>query len=248
MQPSYTQSRLQSLIQRVRLDSQSLSRADVMYLHKTIGNQAVGRLLSNSSAVSKHNNNFSSSQTRLPIQRIKIHKVSAKGGWGGRRDVKWAFELDQDASKDGWLVQGLKIYEDVKQCDEPRVNARPDKPTETYWEAWKIYAGDRKEYRHARFDEQEASQGRPPSRNVYTDNDTYPQKDECSGFSEVQGLIRFYYETDTGTDNPKNWKKNDRTGTLPSVKTEPSFWKKPSREPEADRFARSRWNSCSEHS
>lgn len=169
---------------------------------------------------------------RLTIDRVNFVSYACGG-----RLVQWIFRLDQPAPCDGFLVQKIDRHDRVANCCEPPVDSVPAEPTETFWEAWFIRAGNT-------LDEEFQQHN-------YTDQDFRGSMRRKTGIRINLGEIKFFCMATTGdlNDPASGWPRGgvSGTGTLPSTSNPPIWWTWDwaSIEGPAYRSASSWWDCCS---
>jgi hypothetical protein len=161
----------------------------------------------------------------------------------GGRDCQWKFELSGAAPCDGYFVQQMDRYLDRRTCEKDPPAKPPDKPTETFWEAWPVKKGDK---------------GTSVTTTLgYTDSSFSATQENSCGFKIATGTIKFYCATVTGdlgdfdkapADPNSKWGpgKNPVSGQLPSTKDKPDWWDKKEEAGPASRKASSEWCCCTD--
>ena len=174
------------------------------------------------------------------IQRLTVSGVgNFHKGACGEYSKSWKFELNAPAPSDGYMVQQLDFYEDLKDC--PMNATCPVSPKETFWEAWKFNQGDTLFSQFSRFNKSDVS--------------SYPAKPGMSGYVNAFGTIKFFPLSKTGDLGDLNtapstpnggWGPgaNPQSHSLPSTNTIPPWWNDAPIEGPATRFARAAWKCC----
>jgi Domain of unknown function (DUF4157) len=177
------------------------------------------------------------------VQRLTVTPNGAlfKGDCGNYRK-RWIFELSAAAPEDGYIVQQVDLYEDIKDC--PGFAVCLANPTLTFWEAWFVKKGDTLQHIHS-------SVG-------WTDQATRGPADKKTGDHAAIGEIKFYKKSVTGdlgkedvlsSDPKSDWKPGTKggvplSGWLPSTKSKPSWWSSAPTEGPKNRRAYSAWRCC----
>jgi hypothetical protein len=177
------------------------------------------------------------------VQRLTVTPNGAlfKGDCGNYRK-RWIFELSASAPEDGYIVQQVDLYEDIKDC--PNFASCLVNPTLTFWEAWFVKKGDTLQHIHS-------SVG-------WTDQATRGPADKKTGDHAAIGEIKFYKKSVTGdlgkedvlSSDPKSaWKPGTKggvplSGWLPSTTSKPSWWSSAPTEGPKTRRAYSAWRCC----
>lgn len=177
------------------------------------------------------------------VRRITVKGVGpfVKSTCGGRRRT-WKFELDTAAPSEGYMVQQVDAYDGEWSC--PNTGMCLANPTLTYWEAWRFNKGDTlfAQYSSVGFSDMS---GRPPVNNKV-------------GEAISVGTIKFFSKATTGdlgdlntppasgSPNASSWGpgKAPRSFSLPSTKSEPSWWSGTPVEGPARRSSGSDWRCC----
>jgi hypothetical protein len=179
-------------------------------------------------------------QNNAIVRRLTVSPVGsfAKRACGGFRRF-WKFELDNPAPNEGYMVQQIDWYEDIKNC--PQSARCLAKPTLTFWEAWRFNKGDTL---FAQF----SSIG-------FSDMSSSGSANKKTGYRLAFGTIKFFSKSTTGdlgdlrtppTTPNGGWGPGNepQSGILPSTKTRPSWWSSSPIEGPATRLAESAWRCC----
>ena len=94
-----------SIIQRAKINPRSLTRADIMQLHRTIGNQAVGRLLSSIGS--------SSTAQQAPVQRQEMPEEETCPSCMQRQEIP-----EEEEPLQGKMTETLQRQE-IPEEEEP---------------------------------------------------------------------------------------------------------------------------------
>lgn len=174
------------------------------------------------------------------VQRLTIsNQRPLAAGTCGQRNVRWIFTLDNPAPADGYIVQQVDLFTEIKDC--PAMGRCLARPTSTFWEAWFTTAGSVNEHLHASFG--------------YTDESNKPSRPGKVGYDVALGEVRFYplsVTGDLGRDSVAPATPNGGWGpgaapqsqSLPSTFTRPGWWGTTPTEGPANRRAYSAWRCC----
>lgn len=183
-------------------------------------------------------------QSGSTIHRLAITPVGTltTGSCGGHR-MRWDFTLSSGAPADGYIVQKVDLYEDIREC--PRFGVCPASPKLTFWEAWKVAAG--------------ATQFRQHATIGFTDQSSFTSRPATTGDKTALGSVKFFLQSvtgdlgdlDAGPATPNGgWARNGsgRSGRLPSTLTEPSWWSGTPAEGTGSRGTWASWRCCNSSS
>ena len=184
----------------------------------------------------------------LTINQIGTPKTEPGCGY---LEVMWDFVLDKPAPREGYLVQKVDLYINIKGCGWRKKGPNCPQsmtlgePTETFWEAWPVKKGALRRKTH-------------PGLGTFGETDmakhaAAPGKgwDNKCGWYVAVGEVKFYWKVITGDigdyfDGRGGWKQDDNyySAALPYTKSEPDFWDaKPAEGPKV-RAAVSFWKCC----
>ena len=176
------------------------------------------------------------------IQRLKVnpHGTFTKGSCG-QYEKFWIFELASPAPEDGYIVQQVDLYEDFKTCPMTAVDLL--NPTFTFWEAWWLQRGDKRQHIHSKVG--------------FTDRAALDAHPNQSASHAAIGTIKFFKKSVTGDLGKENvvtsdpaitWRPGNQggvqlSGWLPSTSSPPAWWGNSTEGPEK-RYAYSDWYCC----
>jgi RHS repeat-associated protein len=173
-----------------------------------------------------------------PQGELSMKLIYAKKLKCGGFNVKWWFYLDKKAPCDGYMVQQVDYKNTIKPC-----KGKAKTTATTYWESWNVKKGKRlfTLYREI----------------GYSDMAYEPPHKKTCGNARQTGKLKFFCNTTTGDLGRLNRRPKKPNGdwapgrepmskSLPSTKTKPTWWDKPSAggEKTASRVAGSVWNCC----
>jgi hypothetical protein len=180
-------------------------------------------------------------QSGSRIQRLAITRNGSRnpGNCGSRR-VRWTFSLSNAAPSDGYIVQKVRMLETIESCPS-NVESISLTPTIQFWEAWPVSAG-------ATTHQLESTIG-------FTDQSSRGPGTNQSGLQATLGTVKFFPSATTGDLGTYNtapatpgsaWGpgKAPPSMSLPSTRSEPSWWSGAATEGPAQRWATSWWNCC----
>jgi hypothetical protein len=173
---------------------------------------------------------------------VVINVKTDKKDCGGY-NCQWKFELDAGAPCNGFIVQQIDVYEDIRACDKDPPTKLPATPVNTYWESWAVKKGARRSWDTAR--------------DGYTDGSMRPSQDSRCGMSAAVGTIKFFCKVTTGdlgdvntpsTDPNSKWApgKAPTSGALPSTTDKPTWWDNAPTAGPATRKASMDWCCCTD--
>ncbi len=155
---------------------------------------------------------------RIPAtwQNPKVNSLygGAKDLGNGSCQLLTEFELPEPAYADGWIVQQIDHAYDIRKPDGTVANARIQGNRPTYWEAWRVKAGDTRTAN--RYDA--TSEGV-----TYDDSFDQPDRTGTKGSFTVHAVVKFYEMAAL----PFLFIKNNpytRAADLPSSNIKPWFW------------------------
>ena len=136
-----------------------------------------------------------------------------------------------------YFVQQIDRVFDIRECDAEVAHVT----TETYWEAWNVKKGDKKEAHASQF--------------TFTDSSTQPSRNGKQGKTVSAGVIKFFCSTTTGDLGDMNvapassasaWgpARSPGTGSQPSTGEKPAWWDTVPDGKAATRSATSTWVCC----
>jgi len=154
----------------------------------------------------------------------------------GGMSVVWALVLDNPARCEGYFIQEVKVYEDIRRCSEPLPTATPAKPKMHFWEAFgPTLVGEL---------------GRDSEDTFY--DAPFPNR---KGTRTNLGTVKFFCKSVTGNLGAKNqppptpiggWgiPRRSPAGGLPMTQTKPSWWDNTPEEGPAYHRTWASWDCC----
>jgi len=130
--------------------------------------------------------------------------------------VKWWLLLGNPAPCDGYIIQQIDVYEDIRRCSEPLPTATPTRPISTFWEAFSV---------------QQNTLGNLDTEDTFRDREEYRRK----GTRTNVGEAKYFCNSVTGNLGRLNvppptsaggWRVDTPgpSGGLPYTRTRPSWW------------------------
>lgn len=176
----------------------------------------------------------------INVTTLKCDKL--EGGCGARYS-RWKFELSDPAPCEGYMVQQVDRFQDIKKCPPAGKDpALPANPTRTFWEAWPFKKGEKVFENFADFG--------------FSDTSRFPSHDKERGIDVVKGTLKFFCKNTTGDLGKLNEKPSDpnskwaskapESGALPSTDEKPKWWDDKPEVGPAERKATSDWVCCSD--
>jgi hypothetical protein len=174
------------------------------------------------------------------IQRLSVTRFSLAKNSCGQRQVRWAFNLANAATAEGYIVQKVERYQ-ILSNSCPAISG-PPAPAGTFWEAFPVRKGASEYFRQT---------GRG-----YSDTSGFPAHANSNGTDAVYGTLKFFLKSATGdlgdfgvapaTSNGWGPGLVSTSGSLPSTSSEPSWWNNTPVEGTTTRNAISQWDCCSD--
>lgn len=175
------------------------------------------------------------------IQRLTVTPLGqgTNGSCGTSSRRRWDFELGTAATADGYIVQKIDGYINIKECNDPEGMTSPSTPSWSFWEAWKVDAG------RTLFNQR--------TRIAYTDQSSARHVNNKRGTKLYPGEIKFFHDSTTGNlgdlgvqGTVAGWSPggNPQSGQLPSTNSQPAWWTNAPVEGPANRHLDAFWDCC----
>ncbi len=132
------------------------------------------------------------------IQRLTVTpKGNISTGQCGQYEKFWIFGLSSPAPEDGYIIQQVDLYEDIKSCPLTAVDLA--NPTLTFWEAWCLQKGEKRQHIHNTVG--------------FTDRAALDAHPNQSGSHAAVGTIKFFKKSVTGDLGKENVISSDPSVT-----------------------------------